>query len=187
MLSKIEVVEDHGTSDWQSEFLQLLPAIERYANFALRDLDYESKQDGICDVIAKAMQGFRRLYDKGKQDYAHASTLARFAIAQYRDGRRFGTSISSCDVMVKSSPFERDMGLAIDHYCDSEADPVFGQVALMHDFQLWMKRHSSRDRRIIYMFLLGYTTTDVSKRFNLSCARVSQLRKQFAGSWFNFC
>ena len=64
--------------------------------------------------------------------------------------------------------------------------PVVEQVAFRLDFPSWLASLSERDQRIVRMMLLGHTTTWLSRRFQLSAGRISQLRRQLMEDWRRF-
>ena len=73
---------------WHKKFEAMIPAIVKYARFAFRHVRGQDRQDLIQETIANAMVAFRRLVRRGKENVAHASVLAKYAIRQIRDGRR---------------------------------------------------------------------------------------------------
>ena len=69
------------------QFLTMIPAIQRYARSAFRNLRSQTREEAICAVVADAFFAFRRLVELGKQDVAYATPLARFAVRRYWTGR----------------------------------------------------------------------------------------------------
>src|SRR5271154_2835075 len=69
------------------QFLTMIPAIQRYARSAFRNLRSQNREEAICAVVADAFIAFRRLVELGKQDVAYATPLARFAVRRYWTGR----------------------------------------------------------------------------------------------------
>jgi hypothetical protein len=51
---------------------------------------------------------------------------------------------------------------------------------------VWVKTRTDRDRRIIGDLMAGERTKDVSRKYGLSPARVSQLRQDFHADWERF-
>ena len=74
--------------DWHDQFLLLMPSIEKQASYAFRHLDFEARAEAIADVIAGAWVAFCRLVEVGKTSLAYPTSLARFAVAQFKEGRR---------------------------------------------------------------------------------------------------
>ena len=54
------------------------------------------------------------------------------------------------------------------------------------DFSDWLASLERRDRKIAESLAVGNRTADVSKKFNGSAGRISQLRKEVAASWAKF-
>jgi hypothetical protein len=72
----------------------MLFSIRRYARCAFRHLGAEQCEDAVEEVIANAAVAFARLAALGKTDLAYPTVLARYGIAQVRDGRRVGDVLS---------------------------------------------------------------------------------------------
>ena len=87
-----------ASSQHDERFLELVPAIERYARWAFRNLQPQSREEAVCSVLADAFCAYRRLVELGKQDVAYAIPLARFAVARYRAGRCIANRLNSRDV-----------------------------------------------------------------------------------------
>lgn len=68
---------------------------------------------------------------------------------------------------------------------DSRTPPP-DQVAFRIGFPEWLLLLPSRNRRIAKSLALGYTTSEVAKRFWISAGRVSQLRHELNDSWLDF-
>ena len=125
--------------------------------------------------------------------------LARYGIAQVRDGRRVGNKLSIRDPL--SAYCQRKKGVAVERFdrfdeeenawaeavvVDTRLAPVPDIVAFRCDFTDWLASLTRRDRRLAETLALGNRTGDVAKRFKLSAGRVSQLRTELATSWKQF-
>ena len=86
---------------WHAAFLKMLPAIVRHAKIAFRHLRGEARGEAIQKVLCNACAAIARLAELGKLDLCYASVLARFAIAQTRDGRMLGRPLNCKDVASK--------------------------------------------------------------------------------------
>ena len=65
--------------------------------------------------------------------------------------------------------------------------PVPDQAAFRIDFKEWLRTLSSRERKIVRAMLRDERTLDLSRQFDLSPGRISQMRKEFAESWTEYC
>ena len=78
----------------------MLPKLVRHAKYAFRHLrrsqDY---QDMIQETIANAFVAFKALVRRDKMDLAYPTVLARYAVAQIKDGRRVGNSLNCQEVL----------------------------------------------------------------------------------------
>lgn len=187
------------THDWQAEFVGMIPAITRQARISFRHLAPEAKAEAIQDVICNACSAMARLAELGKLDLAYPSVLARFAIAQVRDGRKVGCKLNVRDVMSPYCRRRKDVVVErLDKFNDEENQwqeavvvdtrtaPVPDIVAFRCDFRDWLRSLARRDRRVAQTLALGNRTGEVASRFGLSEGRVSQLRRELADSWHEF-
>ncbi|MBL9089924.1 MAG: hypothetical protein JNL96_01780 [Planctomycetaceae bacterium] len=182
----------------EDRFLDLLPTIRRVARMAFRHWGAEAREDAVAEIIANSFAAFARLVARGKVDVAFATALARFAIRQFHGGRRVGNRFTIRDVMSPAA--QRRRGFAVeqlDHVdlatgewveavVDDTSTPVADQAAFRCDFPAWLRKQSGRNRRLTEALSVGHTTADVARRFRISAARVSQLRRELYDSWRQF-
>jgi hypothetical protein len=191
-------LHDDSIPAWHAGFLGMLPQITRYAQAAFRHLDAECRDDLIEEVIANAMIAYVRLVELGKADLGYPTVMARFAIAQIRDGRRVGCRLNIRD--VASSYAQRKKHLVVerlDRFDEAEGSwreavvedhqtPIADQVAFRVDFPRWLATFNRRDRRIAELLAAGHKTGEVARRFGLSPGRISQKRAEYYRSWRKF-
>ena len=164
-----------AAAEWQARFLVMLPLIETHARLVFRRLDPEARDDAVQEVIANAFVAFARLVQLQKADVAYPSALARFAVAQFRDGRRVGNRMNVRDVLSpyaqkrRRKPVERldrfdeTRGEWMEAVVEDHRTPVADQVAFRCDFPDWLKSLPARTRRIVQELALGHSTGDVAK------------------------
>jgi len=188
----------HVTPRWHRPFLKMLPKIRSYAKNAFAYMDAESREDAVEEVIANAAVAFVRLVRLGRANQAFPTVLTRYAVAQFRDGRRVGNHLRIGEVL--SSYAQRKKGFIVERldHLDRETNewaeaivedrrtPVPDQVAFRIDFPRWLTLLSTRNRRIAEALALGNSTSLVAKRFKLSPGRISQLRGELYKSWQNY-
>jgi DNA-binding NarL/FixJ family response regulator len=185
-------------ADWQQRYLELLPAIKRQARYAFRKLTAEARDEAIADVIANTFHSYCRLLDAGKESLAYSTPLARFAIAQYRDGRRVGCENNVRDVcspfaqaakrivVERLDQFDRREGQWRESLIeDRKTGPAETAVARI-DIGAWFRSLSRRRRKIAKALARGETTSDVARLFRLTPARISQLRRELLQNWSLF-
>lgn len=184
----------HGS---KQRFEEMLPVIYRRARFAFRYLPPSERNEAVSDVVANAFCAFRRLAELGKIDIAYAGALVRFAIAQYRSGRRVGTSLCKGDVLASPERLHGRRIVASLSYsvedrdwCETIADDrhwsIPEQAAFRVDFPAWLKRLTRRDRRVVKFLGVGNRTCDAAEKFGLTAGRISQLRTEWKSSWDEF-
>ena len=187
-----------AAAEWQASFLVMLPLIETHARLVFRRLDPEARDDAVQEVLANAFVAFARLVERQRADEAYPSALARFAVAQFRDGRRVGNRMNVRDVLSpyaqkrKRIPVERldrfdeTRGEWMEAVVEDHRTPVVDQVAFRCDFPDWLKSLPARTRRIVQELALGHSTSDVAKRFGVTPGRISQMRREMHESWQEF-
>ncbi len=183
---------------WHRVFLALLPQIVQHAKYAFRHLRGEARQDAIQETIANALVAFVALVRRGKMSLAYPTVLAKYAVAQIKDGRRVGNRLNVREVL---SPYaQRLKGFRVerlDHYDEDEQawsavlveDRHAGPAEIVRtkiDFSDWLDSLKRRERRIAESLAEGNRTRDVARRFRISAGRVSQLRRELAESWRRF-
>ena len=183
---------------WHAGFLAMLPTICAYAREAFARLNPEARQDLVQEVIANALVAYVRLFQQGRVALAYPTVLARYGVAQVRDGRKVGSSLNIRD--VSSEYAQRQKGFSVerlDQYDRNEEawmevfieDKHSGPAVVATtkiDFTEWLKSLPSRVRRIAKLLATGEKTSIVAEKFSLSPGRISQLRKELAQAWKKF-
>jgi hypothetical protein len=185
-------------SQWQERFLALLPVIVNYVRPAFRLLSPDAKAEAVQECVANACVAYARLVERGKESLAFATVLARFAVAQVRSGRRVGGHLNIRDVTSGYAQCRKRFNVSrLDRFdptegCWKEAvvedyrTPVADQACFRLDFPAWLKTLPPRERKIARALAEGGRTTDIARRFGVSLARISQLRREFEKSWLQF-
>lgn len=187
----------NAQNTWQNRFLQLLPKIRLIARCAFRKLPADEREDAVEEVIASTFVAYARLVERGKDSIAYAWPLGRYAVAQYRAGRRVGSRLDVHDVMApycqkryglvsRSFSFCPESGqweeLAVE---DRRATPA-DVAACRLDFRAWLRGLDRTKRTAAKLLAGGATTTDAAKQLGLSQGRVSQLRQELKEAWQQF-
>jgi hypothetical protein len=182
---------------WKQRFEEMLPVLYLRARFAFRYLPPSERDEAVSDVVANAFCAFRRLAELGKIDVAYAGALTRFAIAQYRSGRRVGTSLCKGDVLASPERFHgrrvvASLSYSVDDrdWCETIADDrhwsIPEQAAFRVDFPTWLRSLTRRDRRLVKFLGVGNRTCDAAEKFGLTAGRISQLRTEWKSAWEAF-
>lgn len=183
---------------WQERFVALLPVILNYVAPAFRTLRPEARAEAIQEAVANAYVAYARLVERGREELAFATVLARFAVAQVWAGRQVGGRLNIRDISSVYAQRRKQFRLErLDRYdpeeqCWREAivedrrTPVPDQVSFRIDFPAWLNSLPRRERKIAEALSTGERTSDVARRFGLSLARISQMRREFLESWNRF-
>ncbi len=183
---------------WQQDFMAMVPSIEKHAKHAFRTLRAEPRAEAVQEVVCNACAASARLVELNKVALAYPSALARFGVAQTRDGRKVGGHLNVRD--VSSSYCQREKGIKVDRLDkfdqqdeawlevlieDRRAGPA--EVAVMRmDFAAWLQSLPRRLRKIASFLASGQSTTAAAARFRLSLGRISQLRQELLHLWQRF-
>jgi hypothetical protein len=176
----------------------MVPAIQRQAQVSFRKVRPELRNEFIEEVIASSFMAYARLFELGKEHLAFPSVLARYAVAQIRAGRRVGSRLRVGDVMSNYSQFRKGFEVQrLDQLDEQEgkwkeiliedrrAGPA--EIAASRiDFANWLRLLPARRRKIALTLASGETTSVVAKKFGVSSARISQLRRWLRESWCAF-
>ena len=183
---------------WQAGFLAFLPTIQRHAQVAFGHLDPEAREEAVQEVVAYALVTYLRLAQLNKLDLAYPAVLARFGVARVKDSRHVATRLNRNEVLSRYAQRRRGFRVRrLDDFDPDEAQwkevlvddhrtPVPDQAAFRIDFPQWLDSQPLRKRRIAEALAVGHSPGEVAKRFAVSPARVSQLRREFAQSWQRF-
>lgn len=192
-------------------FLALLPKIELHGQIFFRHFKSQKKEEVLQEMRALGWKWFVRLAQRGKDAAEFISTFNSFLARAIRNGRRITGQEKAKDAMsefaqkrrgvrVESLPRtraslerlysdvhgQREHDALEERLRDNTVTPVPEQVAFRIDWPEWLRTRDHRDRRIIEHLLKGEQGRDVGRRFGLSPARVSQLRRAFREDWERF-
>ena len=183
---------------WHATVLSMLPTIRRHARFAFRHLRPEAREEAVQEVVCNACCAVARLAELDKLDLAYPTVLARFAVAQVKDGRKVGCKLNIRDVLSPHCQQRKKVTVErLDKYdreteswCevlveDRHAGPAETAAARI-DIGDWMGTLPSRDRQIAESLAVGERTGDVARQFGLSQGRISQKRREYLESWQTF-
>jgi hypothetical protein len=179
----------------QGRFLTLLPRIEKVARYHFRDQRCPNqKADRIAEVIALAWKWFVELEQRGKEVARFVSVLASLAARAVRSGRRLAGMEPAQDVLsgraqqrrgfqVISLPEDGAWPGLDDALCDSTQTPPADAAAFRIDFPRWLSTLNARNRGLARALMIGENTLVAARQFQLSPARVSQLRQELHDAW----
>jgi hypothetical protein len=183
---------------WHETFLALVPSIVRHASHAFRRHPAKHREDAVQEVVANCLVAFVRLHELGKGDLVYPSVLARYAVKQYRAGRRVGTKTNTRDITSPAARRKhRHIVERLDHLkedgsgwkeClveDRSAGPAATAMARI-DYADWLRTLTPRNRRVANTLAEGESTSEASKRFGISAGRISQIRRELFDNWRAF-
>ncbi len=183
-----------------TRFLLLLPRIEAHARVYFRFIRCGDKRtDRNTETIALAWKWFLRLEARGKDAAQFANTFAILAAKAVRSGRRLAGMERARDVMNGHTQQRRgfvvgrlpDFSTITDNpiteaLTDNTMTPPPDAAAFRCDFPRWLESLPDRDRRVARELMVGEGTLDTARRFRMSPARVSQLRRELCEDWARY-
>jgi hypothetical protein len=200
-------------AELHARFVLLLPRIELHGRIYFRHLRCpHRKADAIQEMRALAWKWFLSLIERGKDPADFVATFVGFLARAVKCGRRVAGMLKAKDVMnplgeqrhgfkvepfpfshraeherLYSDPNGQELHDAYEERLrDNTQTPVPEQVAFRIDFPAWLKTLTGRERRMIRLMARNERTLDLSKQFELSPARISQLRREFRDDWLRF-
>ena len=183
---------------WHAQFVAMMPAIEAHAKITFRHLPPEAREEAIQEVVCNACSAFVRLVELGKTDLAYPSPLARYGVAQAKDGRKVGGHLNCKDVLSEHCQRRKRLTIErLDKY-DREAD-AWEEIlvedrhagpseiaAARIDIADWFTSLPRRKRRIAQTLASGETTRQAARKFRVSLGRISQTRRELERAWQDF-
>ena len=186
-----------GNPDWPARFVLLLPLIHKIARHAFRGMADDEREEAMQEVIANCYVAYVRLVERGKEHVAYATPLTRYAVAQYRAGRRIGGQLNvhdpaspycrqQNDLVMESLFRQTDSGrweeLVVEDKRSTSADIATTRL----DFKAWLRRLDRPKRTAARLLAGGAATSEAARRLRLSSGRVSQLRRELMEDWAEF-
>jgi len=183
---------------WHEVFLKMAPTIKTHARLSFRHLRGEALAEAIQNALCIACAAVARLAELGKLDLCYPSVMARYAVAQTKDGRMLGRPLNCKD--ISSEYCQRAKGVRMERLDKYDTEAECWQEILIPDqtctpaelaasridFPAWLKTLKPRDRKIALKNASGETTSRVSRQHCLSAGRVSQLRRELHEAWLRF-
>lgn len=214
MIASIPSHAQRNNHHLQALFLILLPRIEQRASIVFRYVRCpQTRADKINETIALAWQWLVRLSERGRDVNEFATSFIFLVARAVKSGRRvvgvekakdamspaaqqrhnfkvvsLPTSTCTSHENLYTKPHGQQEQDAFEELMrDDSLTPVADQAAFRIDWPSWLNTRTHRDRQIIDDLMLGERTSDVSDKFGISPARVSQLRREFQEDWTHFC
>jgi hypothetical protein len=199
-------------AELHARFLAILPRVELHGRIYFRHLGPHRKADALQEMRALAWKWFLRLHERGRDPADFVTSFATLLARAVNSGRRLAGMERSKDVMNPAA--QRRHGFQVEplpastrvsheelygpargqqrldtfeeRLRDNTVTPVADQVQFRIDWPAWLATLTGRERRLIRAMALNVRTLDLSRRFELSPSRISQLRREFYLDWHRF-
>ena len=170
-------------------FESMLPVLTiRFRKAALSIKSYEERTDAVAEMIGMAFNLYASLIKRGRTDI-YSTPIGEFVVKGYFSGRRVA-GMSATDV---TSPRCRFLGRSTmanegvngKYICRKTFKPsTIGAFNI--DFAAWKETLDDRTQNLLSDILMGETTSFLARRYNISPARISQIRRELVESWKSF-
>jgi hypothetical protein len=203
-----------SAEDLHAGFLLILPRIELHGRVYFRHVRCPHKKaDAIQEMRCLAWQWFLRLHDRGRDPADFLTGFVSLLARAVNSGRRLAGMAKAKDVLNAATQRRHDFRVERLPSCtqasheklyaevhgqelhdafeerlrDNTITPVIDQVQFRLDWPAWLATLTGRERRMIRAMALSERTLDLSKQFEVSPARISQMRREFFEGWQRFC
>jgi DNA-binding NarL/FixJ family response regulator len=189
---------DPSNSKTHDDFLAVMPRVSYMARRRFAYLSREQREDAVAEAIAAGFQAYLSMKRRGRLKQIGTVGFARNAVRHVVAGRHVGSAQAGCDVMselgrrrhgrsLQSLDAERGnspegSGWLHEAVADRQTS-IPEQVAIRVDGGRWLASLKTRDRWMIEELAAGEMAVKIAKRFGISPARLSQLRKEWATEW----
>jgi hypothetical protein len=181
----------------KEEFLCCLPHILRYARHVFRRCRPDDREELVSESVARMWLYFVRLSAQGKDPQKLFRPLLRFCVLAIKDDRRVGSRRNARDlchrarrdgirILSLESRYDASGSCWKDILAETRAFSPAETAAARLDMESWLSRQSVRNQSIARRLALGEQTSSVAAAFRVSCARISQLRRELEASWERF-
>ena len=191
-------IDPCSTTNEHSLFLAVMPRVSYLARRRFAYMPREQREDAVAEAIAAGFVAYLSMKRRGRLKLIGTVGFARNAVRHVVAGRHVGGSQASCDVMSELG--RRRHGCSVQSFDAESVDntegcgwlheavadrktPIPEQVAIRVDGGRWLASLNTRERWMIEELAAGEMAVRVAKRFGISPARLSQLRKEWSDSW----
>lgn len=171
-------------------FLNLLPQIEQHGHIYFRHVRCpHRKAELLQEMRSLGWKWFIHLNHRGKNVHEFATVFVRLLARAVNSGRRLTGQAKAKDVMNRVTQERGGFGVeAFDERLrENTVTPVPDQVQFRIDWPAWLATLTARERRIIRAMAQNERTSDLGREFEVSAARISQMRREFCDGWTRFC
>lgn len=192
-------IRKHRSSDaWQHKFVEIMPRLKRQLAIAFGRLPPELREEAVQEGIVNCLRAFVRLHKQDRLEAAFPSSLARFAVLQGCSGRMACSPLNCHEPLSRYAQLRKGIVVErLDRRCSKSGEwleaivedrraSIADRVALRIDVPAWLAGLSQRTRRIAADLAIGFTTNEVARKYRLSAARISQVRRELHRSWLKF-
>ena len=179
-------------------FEELLPSITKQASVAFRDSPPCEREEQVAETIANCFVAYVRLLERGLGNVIFASPLTAYAIKQVHAGRRVGSALNIKDIsstycqhrkgvqMTRLDHYDADEGGWLEIVVEDRTATPADIAATRLGFAAWLQTLRRKERRVAELLSTGESTKVAARRFRISPARISQLRRELRNCWLTF-
>lgn len=195
---EITPMTDLNPQEYHDRFLTLLPRLRGHARVYFRFVRCPQRKDDLtAEAIALAWSWYVKLVQRGMDPHAFKATLVHRALQQARAHRALCGQAGGKDAL--SPVAQRRHNFLAQAWPEFDiADPKNPltsalvdntrtrpdvQAMFRIDFSGWLASLPRRHQALAIDLLRGEKLSAVAQKYNRSCARISQLRRELRQSW----
>jgi hypothetical protein len=179
-------------TNWQPNFVTMLPEIKQRLRLAFCRLDPEAREDAIEEGIVHSLLAYVRLHEQGRTEVASASSLAWYSSRQVKRGRPAAGRMNGKEPLSRYAQLgngiwvDQTQGQWIETLVEDKRASVADQVAAKIDVGAWFATLTQKMRQIAKDLAFGHSTSEVANKYGVTPGRISQLRRTLEESWVAF-
>jgi hypothetical protein len=188
------------TDTLHATFLAILPRIVLHGEVVFRHVRCpHRREEYLAEMTALCWRWLVRLARQGKDATQFVSALATYSARQVRSGRRLCGQENRKDALSRSAqqrhrfsvsglPQQSTLnGNPLDEALRDTTQSTPDELAAFRiDFPQWLGTLGARNRALALDMALGHRTDELAQGYQISPARVSQLRREFHACWQRF-
>lgn len=200
MTTAMSVPAATSPDDDHADYLATLPVICNLARRRFAALPATHRDEAVAEAVAGGFIAYLSLKQRGRLDQVTTAGFVRNAVRAVAGGRRTGNAQAGCDVLSDLGRRRHGCGvLSLDGDTDTDGGEaghawlheavadrhtaIPDQVAIRVDGGRWLASLPARSQQMIRDLAAGEKAATVARRFGISPARLSQLRREWSQQW----
>ena len=187
----IAINNERNETNWQSNFVTMLPEIEQKLRLAFCRLEPEAREDAFAEGVVHSLLAYARLHEQGREEVATPSSLAWYSSRHVKRGRPAAGRMNGKEPLSRYAQIGNGIQIEphskwIDMLVEDKRATVPDQVAAKMDVGAWFATLTKRMKEIAKDLAFGCSTSEVAAKHGVTAGRISQMRRMLEESWLMF-